>query len=76
MKSTFHEVGLGQAVVQNVTESGTEQLIVTLRAENQPSIEIQIKENTENRSTSKGSISINQQGLQKLFKWLQEEGAV
>jgi hypothetical protein len=76
MKSTFHELELGQAVVQNATATGTEQLIVTLHPEDQSSIQIQIKENVNGGSKTSGSISINQHGLQKLFQWLREEGAV
>lgn len=76
MKSTFHEVELGQAVLQNATEVGTEQLIVKLEPENQSKIQIQIKQNTNDQSSTVSSISIDQHGLQKLFQWLREEGAV
>jgi len=77
MKSTFHELQLGTAVIQNATPEGTEQLIVTLRPEDQSSVQIQIKKNTasEHRSAT-DSIAIDQHGLQKLFQWLREEGAV
>ena len=76
MKSTFHEVELGQAVLQNATSVGTEQLIVQLKPESQSAIQIQIKQNTKDQSSTVSSISIDQHGLQKLFHWLREEGAV
>jgi 4-hydroxy-3-methylbut-2-en-1-yl diphosphate synthase IspG/GcpE len=76
MKSTFHEVELGRAVIQNATGRGTEQLIVSLPTEGRSSIDIQIKENTNESSSTTGSISISENGLQKLFHWLREEGVV
>jgi len=76
MRSTFHEVELGKAVLQNATSIGTEQLIVKLKPEDQSGIQIQIKQNTNEQSSTVSSISIDQHGLQKLFLWLREEGAV
>jgi hypothetical protein len=77
MKSTFHEVKLGQAVIQNATETGTEQLIVTLPSEGDTSsIEFQIKENKDGTSSSSHAMSIDQHGLQMLFRWLREEGVM
>lgn len=76
MKSTFHELELGQAVVQNATPNGTEQLIVKLSEDKESAIQVQIKENANGQTATSGSISISQHGLQKLFQWLREEGAV
>jgi uncharacterized protein involved in tolerance to divalent cations len=76
MKSTFHEVELGQAVLQNATEIGTEQLVVKLKPERQSAIQLQIKQNANGQSPTVSSISIDQAGLQKLVQWLREEGAV
>jgi hypothetical protein len=76
MKSTFHEVELGKAVVQNATEGGTEQLVVTLPPENRASIQIQIRQNSDGNSTASGTIEISQHGLQQLFDWLREEQAL
>lgn len=76
MKSTFHEVELGKAVVQNTTDGGTEQLVVTLPPENRTSIQIQIRQNTGDNSTTSGTIEISQHGLQQLFEWLREEEAL
>jgi hypothetical protein len=76
MKSTFHEVELGRAVLQNATTIGTEQLIVDLKPESHSAIQIQIKQNTEGQGATVSSISIDQSGLQKLIHWLREEGAV
>jgi hypothetical protein len=76
MKASFHEVELGQAVLQNSTAIGTEQLIVTLKPESHASIRFQIKQNTNESSSTVSSIAIDQQGLQKLVQWLREEGAV
>jgi hypothetical protein len=76
MKSTFHEVELGKAVVQNATDVGTEQLVVTLHPENKSSVQIQIRQTTGENSTIASSMLIDQHGLQKLFHWLREEGAL
>lgn len=76
MKSTFHEVELGKAVVQNATEGGTEQLVVTLPPEARTSIQIQIRQNTNGGSIASGTIEITQHGLQQLFEWLREEEAL
>lgn len=76
MKSTFHEVELGKAVVQNATEGGTEQLVVTLPPEDRTSIQIQIRQNSSSGSTASGTIEITQHGLQQLFEWLREEEAL
>jgi hypothetical protein len=76
MKSTFHEVDLGKAVLQNATAIGTEQLVISLKPESHSPIQIQIKQNTNDQSSTVSSISIDQHGLQKLVQWLREEGAV
>jgi hypothetical protein len=76
MRSTFHEVELGRAVLQNATTIGTEQLIVNLKPESHSTVQIQIKQNTEGQDPTVSSISIDQSGLQKLIHWLREGGAV
>jgi hypothetical protein len=76
MRSTFHEVELGRAVLQNSTTVGTEQLVVNLKPESHSTVQIQIKQNTEGQDPTVSSISIDQSGLQKLIHWLREEGAV
>ncbi|HJV51722.1 MAG TPA: hypothetical protein VJ652_09695 [Noviherbaspirillum sp.] len=76
MKSTFHEVELGKAVVQNAIEGGTEQLVVTLPPENRSSIQIQIRQNKDGNSSTSNTIEISQHGLQQLFDWLKEEDAL
>ncbi|WP_460839621.1 hypothetical protein [Noviherbaspirillum agri] len=76
MKSTFHEVELGKAVVQNATESGTEQLIVTLNPDHKFPVQLQIRQNTGNSSEASPPIAIDQHGLQQLFQWLREEDAL
>ena len=77
MKSTFHEVELGKAVIQNASEEGTEQLIVTLPPENRSSVQVQLRRTTsaDGKSAPLDSIEISQHGLQQLFQWLREEGA-
>lgn len=74
MKSTFHEVELGRAVLQNATEQGTEQLIVTVPPESTAPVQLQIRQNTDGNSTTAGTIEISPHGLQQLFQWLREEG--
>ncbi|MDP3843779.1 MAG: hypothetical protein Q8Q81_14610 [Oxalobacteraceae bacterium] len=76
MQSTFHESETGQAVIQNATSVGTEQLVVTLHPGGDSSVEIQIKENIPGNGLVSSSISINQTGLQRLVQWLREQGAV
>ena len=73
MKTTFHEIELGKAVIQNATESGTEQLVVTLHPESNLPVELQIRQNTDNSSTASTPISLDQHGLRQLFQWLREE---
>lgn len=76
MKSTFHEVELGKAVIQNAIEGGTEQLVITLPSENRTSIQIQIRQTTNGNTNASGTIEISQHGLQQLFEWLREEDAL
>lgn len=76
MKTTFHEVELGKAVVQNASEIGTEQLIVTIHPESKSSIQIQIRQNTDGSSTTSSAIAIDQHGLRKLVDWLREENVL
>lgn len=76
MKSTFHEVELGKAVVQNATENGTEQLIVTLHPEKKFPVQLQIRQNANGSSTASNPIAIDEHGLQQLFQWLRGEDAL
>ena len=76
MKSTFHELDLGKAVIQNATATGSEQLIVTLQPENSSSIQFQIKDNKDGVSSTTGSIAIDQHSLRMLVQWLREEGVL
>jgi len=76
MKSTFHEVELGKAVVQNATEAGTEQLIVTLNPDRKFPVQLQIRQNTNGSSEASAPIAIDQHGLQRLFQWLRDEDAL
>jgi len=75
MHSTFQSSSSGQAIVQNATTVGVEQLVVTLHPGNDSSVEIQIKEDTSGDVVT-SSISINQSGLQQLVRWLRDQGAV
>lgn len=76
MKSTFHELELGKAVLQNSTDIGNEQLIVTLQPDSKAPVQIQIRQNTEGSSSTSSSIGISPHGLQQLVHWLREEGAI
>lgn len=75
MQTTFRASDSGQAVVQNTTASGTEQLLVTLHPGSDSSAHIQIKEDVSGGMVST-SISINQTNLQKLVEWLRDQGVV
>lgn len=78
MQSTFQASETGQAVIQNASPVGTEQLVVTLHPGNDSSIEIQIKEDVagDPNELVSSAISINRDGLQRLVQWLREQGAV
>jgi hypothetical protein len=76
MQSTFNASGGGQAIIQNTTVAGTEQLVVSLHPEGTSSIDIQIREDVPGSGVISSSISINQSNLQKLVQWLREQGAV
>ncbi|WP_147375673.1 hypothetical protein [Noviherbaspirillum cavernae] len=75
MHSTFHASDSGQAIVQNATTVGVEQLVVTLHPGNDSCVEVQIKEEVSGDIVA-SAISINQSGLQQLVRWLREQGAV
>jgi len=75
MQTTFHASQSGQAIVQNTTAVGVEQLVVTLHPSNDSLVEVQVKEQVGNDIVAI-SITINQSGLQRLVQWLREEGAV
>jgi hypothetical protein len=78
MQSTFQASDTGQAVIQNASPVGNEQLVVTLHTGSDSSVEIQIKEDVAGDANElvSSSISINRDGLQKLVQWLREQGAV
>jgi hypothetical protein len=78
MQSTFQASETGQAVIQNASPVGTEQLVVTLHPGSDSSIEIQIREDVAGDANElvSSSISINRDSLQKLVQWLREQGAV
>lgn len=75
MQTTFHASASGQAVIQNSTAVGTEQLVVTLHPGSDSCAHIQIKEDDPGGLVA-NSMSINQDNLQKLVQWLREQGAV
>jgi hypothetical protein len=75
MQSTFQASDSGQAVIENSSAAGTEQLVVSLHPGSDSSIHIQIKENALGGLVS-SAISINRDNLQKLVDWLRGQGAV
>lgn len=75
MQSTFRASDAGQAVIQNNTAVGTEQLVVSLHPGADSCAHIQIKEDVPGGLVST-SMSINQMNLQRLVDWLREQGAV
>jgi hypothetical protein len=76
MHSTFNASDSGQAVIENASSVGTDQLVVTLHPGSDSSVEIQIKEDVSGNDMVSSSISINRAGLQQLVQWLREQGAV
>lgn len=76
MQSTFNASSSGQAIIQNNTVAGTEQLVVSLHPGNDSSIDIQVKEDVPGSGLVASSISISQSNLQKLVQWLREQGTV
>lgn len=75
MQSTFHASDSGQAIVQNTTAVGVEQLVVNLHQADDSSVEVQVKEQVGLDLVSIG-ITINQSSLQQLVEWLRTRGAV
>lgn len=77
MQTTFNSSPSGQATIQNTTAAGVEKLVVNLHPGNDSMIDVQIKEETPGEGMLVSStISINQEGLQKLVEWLRDQGAV
>ncbi|WP_420474682.1 hypothetical protein [Noviherbaspirillum sp. ST9] len=77
MQTTFNASPSGQAIIQNTTAAGVEKLVVNLHPGNDSMIDVQIKEETPGDGMLVSStISINQEGLQKLVEWLRDQGAV
>lgn len=77
MQTTFNASPSGQAIIQNTTAAGIEKLVVNLHPGNDSLIDIQIKEETPGDGMLVSStISINQDGMQKLVEWLRDQGAV
>lgn len=76
MQSTFQASDTGQAVIQNTTAAGIEQLIVSLHPGSDSMAHVQIKEEVPGSGVVSSSISINQLNLQKLVAWLRDQGAV
>ena len=77
MQTTFNASPSGQAIIQNTTAAGIEKLVVNLHPGNDSLIDIQIKEETPGDGMLVSStISINQDGMQKLVEWLRDQGAI
>lgn len=77
MQTTFNASPSGQAIIQNTTAAGVEKLVVNLHPGNDSLIDVQIKEETPGDGMLVSStISINQEGMQKLVEWLREQGAI
>lgn len=77
MQTTFNASPSGQAIIQNTTAAGVEKLVVNLHPGNNSMIDVQIKEETPGDGMLVSStISINQEGLQKLVEWLRDQGAI
>lgn len=77
MRTTFNASPSGQAIIQNTTAAGVEKLVVNLHPGNDSMIDVQIKEETPGDGMLVSStISINQEGLQKLVEWLRDQGAI
>jgi len=77
MQTTFNASPSGQAIIQNTTAAGVEKLVVNLHPGNDSMIDLQIKEESPGDGMLvSSSISINQEGLQKLVEWLRDQGAI
>lgn len=75
MQSTFQASETGQAIVQNATAAGIEQLIVSVNP-GDSTAHIQIKDDGSSGGVVSSVISVNQANLQKLVDWLREQGVV
>ncbi|HYD96758.1 MAG TPA: hypothetical protein VEC01_15625 [Noviherbaspirillum sp.] len=77
MQTTFNASDSGQAVIQNTTAAGIEKLVVNLHPGNDSMVDLQIREEGPDATQLVSStISIHQEGLQKLVEWLRNQGAV
>ncbi|RZI44035.1 hypothetical protein EGT07_00995 [Herbaspirillum sp. HC18] len=77
MQTTFNSSDSGQAVIQNTTAAGIEKLVVNLHPGNDSMVDVQIREEgPDDGLLVTSTISIHQEGLQKLFEWLRTQGAV
>lgn len=77
MQTTFNASPSGQAIIQNTTAAGIEKLVVSLHPGSDSMIDVQIKEETPGDGLLVSStISINQEGLQKLVEWLRDQGVI
>ena len=77
MQTTFNASPSGQAIIQNTTAAGIEKLVVNLHPGNDSLIDVQIKEETPGDGLLVSStISVNQEGMQKLVEWLRDQGAI
>jgi len=76
MQTTFHASDSGQAVIQNTTAGGIEKLVVNLHPGNDSMVDLQIREGPDEGQLVASTISIHQEGLQKLVEWLRDQGAV
>jgi hypothetical protein len=77
MPSTFHESETGQAVIENTTLIGSEQLVVTLHPGSDFSADFEFKEGMiEGALIASCGISIDRVALQKLVQWMREQGAL
>jgi hypothetical protein len=76
MQSTFHVSEAGQAIIENASDSGTEQLVVTLHPGSDFSAKFEFNEGFEgNALIASSGISIDSVTLQKLVQWLREGAA-
>jgi hypothetical protein len=77
MQSTFHGPATGQAIIENESAAGTEQLFITLHPGSHFSAKFEFKVGAlGNGLISSSGISIDRVALQKLVQWLREQGAL
>lgn len=77
MQSTYRENATGQLIIENQSKIGAEQLVVTVRPDDNFSTEFELSSGIgANALIASIGISIDRAALHRLVDWLRDHGAV